>query len=445
MLLASTPKKIFEPPGPRNGFDADAALRSIFAGTAAKTGKQFFAALVKNLALAMNTHGAWVTEYFPEARQLRALAFWFGGKLIPNYQYNIDGTLCEVAIERRELVHFADNVLELYPGDLELKEAGVVSYMGVPLLDMNDQVLGHLAVVDTKPMPQEPRAVAIFQIFAARAAAELQRLYVEAELRAKNAQLEKAQALLEAENRHKTDELERARRLQLALVPKEIPQLPNFEIDVYMKTATEVGGDYYDFQMGKDGALTVVIGDATGHGLNAGMMVTATKSILTTLREEPDLVKVFKQLNEALRRVNLLRHYMALQMIQLKGERLVICSAGMPPLLLYRAASQTIEKFNLKAMPLGSVANFPYQKREAQIASGDTILLMSDGFTELFNAAGEIFDEEQVQAAFAEVATQSPQQIIKHLVNEGEKWAKGEPPHDDITFVALKVRCVEKT
>ncbi len=440
MPLTSIPKKIFEPAAPRNGFDADAALRSIFAGTAAKTGKQFFAALVKNLALAMNTHGAWVTEYFPEAQQLRTLGFWFGGKFIPYYEHNLAGTVCELVIESRDLVHFADNVLELYPSDMQFHEAGVVSYMGVPLLDVSGRVLGHLAAVDTKPMPKKPRAVAIFKIFAARAAVELQRLYVEAELREKNAQLEKMQTLLEAENRRKTDELERARRLQLALVPKKIPQLPDFEIDVYMKTATEVGGDYYDFQMGKDGALTVVIGDATGHGLNAGMMVTATKSILTTLRDEPDLVKVFKQLNEALRRVNLLRHYMALQMIQLKGERLEICSAGMPPLLLYRASSQTVEEINLKAMPLGSVANFPYQKREVQISSGDAILLMSDGFTELFNAAGEIFDEEQVQAAFAEVATQSPQQIIKHLVNKGEKWAKGEPSHDDITFVALKVR-----
>jgi len=320
MLLTPARPHTFRKAAPLNGFDADAALRLIFAGTAAKTGKQFFAALVKNLALAMNTHGAWVTEYFPESRRLRALGFWFGGKFIPGYEINIDGTVCELVIESREMVHFADNILELYPVDLAFREAGVVSYMGVPLLDMNGRVLGHLAVVDTKPMPKEPRAVAIFQIFAARAAAELQRLYVEAELREKNAQLEKTQALLEAENKRKTDELEKARRLQLALLPKKIPQSPNFEIAVYMKTATEVGGDYYDFQIDQEGALTVVIGDATGHGLNAGMMVTATKSILAALRDEPDLVRIFKQSNEALKRVNLHRHYMALQMIKLQGR-----------------------------------------------------------------------------------------------------------------------------
>ena len=153
-----------------------------------------------------------------------------------------------------------------------------------------------------------------------------------------------------------------------------------------------------------------------------------------------DYRKVFKQLNEALRRVNLLRHYMALQMIILKGERLEICSAGMPPLLLYRAATQTVEAVNLKAMPLGSVAHFPYQKHELKIAPGDTIMLMSDGFPELFNPSGEFFDYARMQTTFAEVARQSPRQIIDHFLRVGQAWAKGEPQHDDITFVVLKLK-----
>ncbi|MCB0750991.1 MAG: hypothetical protein KDC52_05920, partial [Ignavibacteriae bacterium] len=78
----------------------------------------------------------------------------------------------------------------------------------------------------------------------------------EANLRAK---------LAEAENERKTAELEEARQLQLSMLPKDLPNLPNLDISVYMQTATEVGGDYYDFNVGIDGTLTVVIGDATGH------------------------------------------------------------------------------------------------------------------------------------------------------------------------------------
>ncbi len=72
---------------------------------------------------------------------------------------------------------------------------------------------------------------------------------------------------LQLENDRKTKELEEARQLQLSMLPKTLPQLPHLDIAVYMKTATEVGGDYYDFNVGMDGTLTVVIGDATGHGM----------------------------------------------------------------------------------------------------------------------------------------------------------------------------------
>jgi len=99
-----------------------------------------------------------------------------------------------------------------------------------------------------------------------------------------------------------------------------------------------------------------------------------------------------------------------------------------------------LSEINLKAIPLGSFTHFPYQKREVKIAPGDTIMLMSDGFPELFDATGEIFDYVRVQATFAEVAAQSPPQIIEHFVRVGQAWAKGEPPHDDMTFVVMKVK-----
>lgn len=252
--------------------------------------------------------------------------------------------------------------------------------------------------------------------------------------------LENTQALLAAENWRKSEEMEKARQLQLAMLPRDLPQLPHLEIEAYMKTATEVGGDYYDLQIGEDGELTVVIGDATGHGLNAGMMVTATKSILTTLSHEKDLVHLFTKLNDALSRVNLHRHYMALQMVKIKDCRLEICSAGMPPLLLYRAATKTVEEISLKAMPLGNRHEFPYRKHDTRLACGDVILLMSDGLPELFNMQDEIFDHERVKAAFAAAAPLSPAQIIAHLVQAGETWAGDKQQQDDMTFLALKVK-----
>jgi len=163
--------------------DEDAALRTILAGTAEATGEQFFAALVKNLCHALHTHGAWVTEYLAEERRLRALAFWLDGRLVDDYEYEIKGTPCEPVIDGTRLVHIPENVVELFPQDPDLPAMGAVSYMGVPLLDLDDKILGHLAVLDTRPMREEPRSLALFQIFAARAAAELQRLRAEADVK----------------------------------------------------------------------------------------------------------------------------------------------------------------------------------------------------------------------------------------------------------------------
>ena len=180
--------KVNQPSSLRD-LDEEAALRTILEGTATATGEQFFAALVKNLSHALNTHGAWVTEYLTEERRLRALAFWLDGRLVEDYEYEITGTPCEPVIDGTRLVHIPENVVELFPQDPDLPAMDAVSYMGVPLLDLDDKILGHLAVLDTRPMLEEPRSLALFQIFAARAAAELQRLRAEADVRSREEKL----------------------------------------------------------------------------------------------------------------------------------------------------------------------------------------------------------------------------------------------------------------
>ncbi|MDF0673381.1 MAG: sigma 54-interacting transcriptional regulator [Nitrospira sp.] len=178
-----------DPSKPLQDLEADVALRAILEGTATETGQQFFAALVQNLAKALGTHGAWVTEYFPEKRRLRALAFWMDGRWVNDYEVDIAGTPCERVIDTAKLVHFPDRILEIFPQGEELKATGVVSYLGVPLQDTDGQILGHMAVVDRRPIPEEPRVHTIFQIFAARAAAELQRLRAEAGVREREEKL----------------------------------------------------------------------------------------------------------------------------------------------------------------------------------------------------------------------------------------------------------------
>jgi hypothetical protein len=217
---------------------------------------------------------------------------------------------------------------------------------------------------------------------------------------------------LEAENEQRARELEEARQLQLSMLPKIVPQLPHLEIAAYMKPAAEVGGDYYDFHLAADGALTVAVGDATGHGLKAGTMVTAMKSLFRTFAAEPEIVPVFNQSSRVLKEMNLRSLFMGLTMIKINGRRMKVSSAGMPPALIYRAETGSVEEVMIKAMPLGSVRGYPYRERELTLGCGDVVVLMSDGLPERFNHEGEMFDYSRTIKTLTQAAALAPSEII---------------------------------
>ncbi|MCI0415891.1 sigma 54-interacting transcriptional regulator [bacterium] len=167
----------------------DAAIRLILEGTVQETGQDFFRALVTRLCEVLGTAGAWVTEYNKKQRTLTALAFWFETDFLPNFTYEIADTPCETTIQNRELYHVGDDIASLFPNDPYVEPFRAVSYLGIPLMDKELRILGHLAVLDTKPMPKEPRTLNLFLIFAARAAAELQRIQAESQIRDRETKL----------------------------------------------------------------------------------------------------------------------------------------------------------------------------------------------------------------------------------------------------------------
>jgi serine phosphatase RsbU (regulator of sigma subunit) len=245
---------------------------------------------------------------------------------------------------------------------------------------------------------------------------------------------------IEAENEQRAKELEEARQLQLSMLPRTIPQLPHVEVAAYMKTATEVGGDYYDFHLDADGALTIAIGDATGHGLKAGTVVTATKGLFNHLAGQPDLVATLDQTSRALKRMNLRSLFMAMTLVRLKGNRLQCSVAGMPPIMIYRAATRAIEEVPLHGAPLGGLSNYSYRQAETFLAAGDIVLLLSDGLPERFNDAGEMFSYERSKESLLANAHTKPQAVIDGLLRTSEDWAAGKVADDDMTFVVLKMK-----
>jgi hypothetical protein len=122
----------------------DKILRFLVEGTVSETGSEFFRALARNLSEALQTCGAWITEYLPETRRLRALAFWLNGGFLEHYEHAIDGTPCQAVIETKSRAHFPERLLEFFPTDPDLAALGAASYMGTPLLDADGTLLGHL-------------------------------------------------------------------------------------------------------------------------------------------------------------------------------------------------------------------------------------------------------------------------------------------------------------
>jgi serine phosphatase RsbU (regulator of sigma subunit) len=254
----------------------------------------------------------------------------------------------------------------------------------------------------------------------------------------KTLQQEVAQAKLEAENKRKSEELESARQLQLSMLPKELPDIENLNIEVKMSTATEVGGDYYDFIITGKNSFVGVFGDATGHGLQSGSVVTATKSLFKSLGKNNSPSQILTEISAALKQMGFEKLFMALTAFTINDKKLTIASGGMPFLLYYDSKQNRIVEVGSPGIPLGMMSNIDYKEDELNLNAGDTLLFMSDGYPELFNPEEEMLGYDRCRSLFESVAGDSAENIIEQLINYAGEWAGGKPPDDDITLMIIK-------
>lgn len=158
-------------------------LRVLAEGTAAQVGADFFPSLVKNLAKALGVEYAFVSEFCPDRTKVRTLAFWASDQLKDNFEYAIAHTPCEKVLAG-EIYHCADKVADRFPLHRDdLEGLGVQSYLAIPVASAGGEVLGHLAVMDRRPMALEQLDLSVFKVFGARAGAELERLRMETVLK----------------------------------------------------------------------------------------------------------------------------------------------------------------------------------------------------------------------------------------------------------------------
>jgi serine phosphatase RsbU (regulator of sigma subunit) len=241
---------------------------------------------------------------------------------------------------------------------------------------------------------------------------------------------------------NKMRELDEARTLQMSLLPATPPVLPNLRIAADLRTSEEVGGDYYDFCEMPDGTgLVATIGDATGHGLRAGFLVAMVKAYVQLLATEMPPDKLLKIISERLVVMGLKQMYMGLSILHYNSKTgsCAFASAGMPPVLIYRAENSTVERIVIRSMFLGTgIDQFAaWRLVEFTLEPGDVLLLISDGLTETRNTEREMLPDALVDECFAKAAAQAPKAIIEAMKTLQRKWQKKDTLEDDTTLVVI--------
>jgi ligand-binding sensor domain-containing protein len=239
------------------------------------------------------------------------------------------------------------------------------------------------------------------------------------------------------EDQRKNGELAEAKALQERLLPKTLPVIKNLDIAAFLRTSTEVGGDYYDFFVESDGSLYAICGDATGHGTASGMLVSITKAGLIGL---PQLSPkdVLHELNRVIKKVDLGTLRMSLNIALVKDNQITLSSAAMPPYYLYRAATKTAEEIQLSGVPLGSFKDIQFDQTTTAFNTGDILVIISDGLPEAPNLAGELFDYQKLQGLITNYGNLTAQEVIDQLMIEADNWLAGNHNPDDITIVVIK-------
>jgi len=255
-----------------------------------------------------------------------------------------------------------------------------------------------------------------------------------------NRVLNEKSLLLENEHNRKSNELDNVRKIQLAMLPAKAPNHPLCDISVAMITATEIGGDYYDFRIEGEDNLIFTVGDATGHGANASAMVTATKFIFSNFAHLHDVVGFLKYAANSLKQMRLPKLYMTLAIGKIENYTLEITGAGMPPMLLFRSSKRIIEEISLKGVPLGGYGSGHYKRNIIQLEPADTMLVMTDGLPELMNKDGEELGYERIKDIFGNIARQSPDEVIEKMKDIGTTWLNGGLQKDDMTLLVIKMK-----
>lgn len=247
------------------------------------------------------------------------------------------------------------------------------------------------------------------------------------------------------DTRRMEEELQVARKIQSRLQPRKTPKIPGFDISGASYPAIAAGGDYFDYLPSHENSLSVAIGDVSGHGFGAALLMATTRAYLRALSRVPLAV------HESLNLVNgLIMEDLAgddfvtlmLGRLDLSERTFVYCSAGHTPAYLLDRSGHVRERLKSTDIPLGIRQHHRFTcSKPVQLQSGDVLVLLTDGVLEAFSpdeAAG-IFGEERMLATVRVYCQEAAQDIVYNLYHAVRSFSQYRPQDDDITAVVIKI------
>jgi sigma-B regulation protein RsbU (phosphoserine phosphatase) len=299
------------------------------------------------------------------------------------------------------------------------------SILCVPLR-ADDRVIGALQVLN-KPggfSEQDAELLRLMAVYAA-SAIQAERLRSEAEV---------ARLL-----RH---ELDIARDVQMRLLPPVHGETAGIEYSGFCRSARMVGGDYYDLLPLENGSFAFTLGDVSGKGIPAAVLMASIHTLLRSLltRNSEDLRYVVQELNEAVHRSSSDDRFSTLFCGVISPDRKEIryVNAGHIPVFII-SKEGGIERPAGTNLPIGIIEGGKYSERRVAVKPGSLLVCISDGISEAKNAHGEFWDEERIDEVLLSHRESSVKQVNEALVEAADLWANGAEQHDDMTIVAMRL------
>ena len=241
-------------------------------------------------------------------------------------------------------------------------------------------------------------------------------------------------------------DLEGAKDVQQAFFPPKSLSIPCLSCETFYQPAHGIGGDYYDFLSLQGGRWGIAIGDVSGKGIGAALIMASLQASLRAQALHPhlDLSALIGDVNRLVYESSPTHFFASLFYAEYEPSTRVLryVNAGHNPPIVVRQQNDSCEMYDLKSggIPVGIFANSQFSTTAFQLETGDVLVAYTDGITDAEDSHGELWGQQRLENLLRSCSRETPEQIIKRILDEVSAFTNGQPQRDDVTLVVMSVQ-----